>query len=97
MASVGDGGHLLSPAGGMDPDFGFPDRRKNSWGIRRIPGESETMNQATDCPTDIAAAVVSLTAEATKLESRMHEIRRELADVKERMQAVTTALSAVRG
>jgi hypothetical protein len=55
------------------------------------------MNKATEHPTDIATAVVSLTAEATELEIRMHEIRRELADVKERMRAVTTALSAVRG
>ncbi|MEV7885845.1 hypothetical protein ACWD3I_36825 [Streptomyces sp. NPDC002817] len=55
------------------------------------------MNQATDCPTDIATAVVSLTAEAAELETRMHAIRRELADVKERMQAVTAALSATCG
>ncbi|MFF7597693.1 hypothetical protein [Streptomyces mirabilis] len=42
--------------------------------------------------TDIAAAVVSLAAEATELESRVDELRQELAHLKERMKAVSTAL-----
>ncbi|MFD8213617.1 hypothetical protein ACFV2U_07755 [Streptomyces sp. NPDC059697] len=42
--------------------------------------------------TDIAAAVVSLAAEATELETRVNELRQELANLKERMKAVSTAL-----
>lgn len=53
------------------------------------------MNQAIENRTDIAAAVVSLTAEATELESRINEIHLELAHLKERMRAVSAALHRI--
>ncbi|MFF4723920.1 hypothetical protein ACFY3M_00965 [Streptomyces mirabilis] len=50
------------------------------------------MTHTAENRTDIAAAVVSLAAEATELETRVDELRRELAHLKERMKAVSTAL-----
>lgn len=40
----------------------------------------------------MAATVVSLTAEATELETRAAELRRELVDVDRRMEAISDAL-----
>ncbi|MET7972493.1 hypothetical protein ABZW44_05290 [Streptomyces mirabilis] len=50
------------------------------------------MTHTAENRTDIAAAVVSLTAEAAELETRVTELRQELADLKARMKAVGTAL-----
>ncbi|MGW1753239.1 hypothetical protein [Streptomyces mirabilis] len=50
------------------------------------------MTHTAENRTDIAAAVVSLAAEAAELETRVNELRRELAHLKERMKAVSTAL-----
>ncbi|MCT9105033.1 hypothetical protein N4G69_05225 [Streptomyces mirabilis] len=54
--------------------------------------EGHPMTHTAENRTDIAAAVVSLTAEATELETRVDELRQELANLKERMKAVSTAL-----
>ncbi|MFF3374100.1 hypothetical protein ACFYXF_14325 [Streptomyces sp. NPDC002680] len=40
----------------------------------------------------MAATVVSLTAEATELETRVDELRQELVDVDKRMEAISDAL-----
>ncbi|WP_460070495.1 hypothetical protein [Streptomyces sp. YKOK-I1] len=42
---------------------------------------------------DLAAAFVSLTAEAAELRIRVTELRQELADLRERMNVVSTALN----
>ncbi|MFJ9022018.1 hypothetical protein ACIRPU_18935 [Streptomyces sp. NPDC102259] len=42
--------------------------------------------------TDIAVAIVALTAEAAELETRVTELRKELMDVDRRMTAVSAAL-----
>ncbi|MGW1713471.1 hypothetical protein [Streptomyces sp. NPDC002156] len=44
----------------------------------------------------MAAIVVSLTAEATELETRAAELRRELVDVDKRMEAISDALHRLR-
>ncbi|MFD6996857.1 YceI family protein [Streptomyces mirabilis] len=54
--------------------------------------EGHPMTHTAENRTDIAAAVVSLAAEATELETRVDELRQELAHLKERMKAVSTAL-----
>ncbi|MFE2562315.1 hypothetical protein [Streptomyces mirabilis] len=51
------------------------------------------MTHTAESRTDIAAAVVSLAAEAAELETRVNELRQELANLKERMKAVSAALS----
>lgn len=50
------------------------------------------MTRAVENHIDIAATVVSLISEATELEARVDELRRELANLDERMTAVSTAL-----
>ncbi|MER6158178.1 hypothetical protein ABT147_21895 [Streptomyces sp. NPDC001868] len=50
------------------------------------------MTRAPEDPGGMAATVVSLTAEATALETRVHALRRELVDLDERMGAVLDAL-----
>lgn len=50
------------------------------------------MTRATENRTDRAATAVSLAAEATALETRVDELRRELADLDERMEATCDAL-----
>ncbi|MGQ4386280.1 hypothetical protein [Streptomyces sp. SAS_270] len=42
---------------------------------------------------DLAATFVSLTAEAAELRTRVTELRRELADLGERMNVVSAALN----
>ncbi|MEU1184135.1 hypothetical protein ABZ464_42290 [Streptomyces sp. NPDC005820] len=42
---------------------------------------------------DLAATFVSLTAEAAELRTRVTELRRELADLGERMNVITIALN----
>ncbi|MGW0705541.1 hypothetical protein ACWD4G_06140 [Streptomyces sp. NPDC002643] len=55
------------------------------------------MNQVTENRSDMAATVVSLAAEATALETRADEIRRELLDLDGRIEAVTEALHRATG
>ncbi|MEV7680003.1 hypothetical protein AB0O64_15805 [Streptomyces sp. NPDC088341] len=50
------------------------------------------MTRTTENRIDIAAAAVSLAAEATGLETRAEELRRRLVDIDERMRAVADAL-----
>ncbi|WP_405984041.1 hypothetical protein [Streptomyces sp. NBC_00872] len=50
------------------------------------------MTRTTENRIDIAAAAVSLAAEATDLETRVDELRRQLVDIDERMRAVSDAL-----
>ena len=50
------------------------------------------MTRATEHRVDMAATVVSLATEATELKTRADELRRELLDLDERIEAVTDAL-----
>ncbi len=81
--------------------------RRSDWGLdwntalaggRQTPprtAEGHPMTHTAENRTDIAAAVVSLAAEATELETRVDELRQELAHLKERMKAVSTALGQI--
>jgi cell division septum initiation protein DivIVA len=50
------------------------------------------MSRATEIRSDIAATVVSLAAEATELEARVNELRRQLVHLAERMRTISDAL-----
>lgn len=50
------------------------------------------MSRATEIRSDIAATVVSLAAEATELEARVNELRRQLVHLTERMRTISDAL-----
>lgn len=50
------------------------------------------MTRATALRVGMTATVVSLAAEATALETRVHELRRALVDLNERMEAISDTL-----
>lgn len=51
------------------------------------------MSALSEDRVDLAATFVSLTAEAAELRTRVTELRRELADLGERMNVITIALN----
>ncbi|MCT9078298.1 hypothetical protein [Streptomyces fulvoviolaceus] len=55
------------------------------------------MTRATENRGDMAATVVSLAAEATVLRTRVNELRREIVDLDERMEAISDALRRLPG
>lgn len=55
------------------------------------------MTRATGNRGDMAAAVVSLAAEAAQLEAHADELRRQIVDLDERMEAVADALHRLHG
>lgn len=54
------------------------------------------MTRPADRRPDVSAAALTLTAQAVALELRVIELRRELADVADRMTAVAEALDGLR-
>lgn len=50
------------------------------------------MTRATEHRIDMTATVVSLATEATELEIRVNELRQELVDLNERIEAISDAL-----
>jgi uncharacterized protein YceH (UPF0502 family) len=54
------------------------------------------MSQAAENQVGIAGTVVSLAAEAAELQTRVNELRQELADLTERMRVISAALHELR-
>ncbi|WP_105969022.1 hypothetical protein [Streptomyces geranii] len=67
----------------------MPDRRESTISEN---SENSEKSEKSENRGEIPATVVSLAAEATELENRADELRRELVDVDERMREITDAL-----